>query len=218
MDALAEESGGCVGSSSPERLGTSRTVLLSHETGECFITRAGIQLRHGDPPMVVQCITDVYAQSDVHGYRELPRDELVNRFGHDATWTGIDTNDIPVRAGDRVSILALKIVDIAIARPPIERVSIMQAIGTSLQGRPGISNRLSIMWCGDVTRSCIQGMLDLRETRLRHTMSDVVIMTEDPYVQIHIPTARVEEELSAMSKKKQRHPLYSGFALASPRF
>ena len=156
VDALVQREGN--EATHPERLEHSRTILLSHETGECFITKQNIQLRHGDPPMVVQCITDMY-----DGYNESPRD-----------------------GDDKVSVMALKIVDIAIDRPPMERVSIMQAIGVSLQNRPGISNRLSIMWCGDVTRACIQGMLNLRDASLRHTMSHVVILTGDPYVQIHL--------------------------------
>ena len=197
----------------PERRETSRTVLFSHQTRECFVAKKGLHLRHGDPAVMVQCITDTYLQREGQGYQELSKEEIASRFSAEAkTITGINSNGDPVCGSDTVSVLALKIIDMAneISSPstsiggalssqstsiggasssntsPIDRVTAMHAIGVCLQRRPEMTHKLSVMWCGKVSVQATMDMLNLRHTCLRHTMSHVVIMTEDPYVQIHL--------------------------------
>lgn len=54
-----------------------------------------------------------------------------------------------------------------------------------------------VMWCGDVSRQQVTQMLQLRAS-LRHTMECAVILTDDPYIQVHIPIRNVENQLSCM--------------------
>lgn len=158
VDALSGQKG------YPEHSERSRTILFSHETGECYIAKEGIQLRHGvDPSMVlVQCVVDQYPEG---------------------------------------LVISLKVVDIIEKNMSArDRVGVMQALGRNFQSRPNLDPRLGIMWCGDVSRHDIMGMLGIRE-QLRHTMGFVVILTDDPYVQVHIPVGKVEEALSLCSKR-----------------
>lgn len=155
----------------PEHSERSRTVLFSHETGECYVTKPGIQLRHDDPPMVlVQAV--------------------------------VDRGDEP-----NIEFISLKIVDIITKNiSPRDRVGMMQALGRSFQSRSNLDPRLGVMWCGDVSRHDLIGMLGIRGN-LRHPMSHVVILTEDPYVQVHIPVGKVEEALSLSCSKRNKKPL-----------
>ena len=60
------------------------------------------------------------------------------------------------------------------------------------------------MWCGDVGRPEIAQMLQLRAS-LQHTMECAVILTDDPYLQVHIPIKDCEHQLGCMMVTQSLH-------------
>lgn len=182
----------------------SRTVMFSHLTGECFSVREGFHLDPGDPKVIVQCITEVYRQREGEGYADLSRDELESRFGVGALGsmggrakTGVNGAGEPVDGDEEVRFMCMKVVDVDVEDVNARgRAAIMQELGRRWAREASKrSNRMGVMWCGDATGDQVRSMLDLRRG-LRHEMECVVILTGDPYLQVHIPVGPAAECLS----------------------
>jgi hypothetical protein len=94
---------------------------------------------------------------------------------------------------DQGLVTSLKIVDVVSESKARDRVAIVQTLEKKLEARRAAggetSNRLGAMWCGEVTRASVCGMLSLRTSggMMRHKMGSVVILTGDPFLQVHTP-------------------------------
>lgn len=100
------------------------------------------------------------------------------------------------------TMISLHVMDVIVPKSSArDRAGVVQALGRCFGLRQNCT--LGIMWCGDVTRHDVLGMLELRKN-LEHTMSHVVILTDDPYVQIHLQVDRVEKSLLTSSNGKFR--------------
>lgn len=60
------------------------------------------------------------------------------------------------------------------------------------------TDRRGVMWCGEVTRIKVIQMLNLQKD-LRHPMESVVLLTENPYLQVHIPKDKVVLSMNNIS-------------------
>ena len=68
------------------------------------------------------------------------------------------------------------------------------------------TDKRGVMWCGEVTKTKVLQMIDLQKD-LRHPMESVVILTQDPYLQIHIPKDKAVHSLYNLKPGMQGPPL-----------
>lgn len=178
----------------------SRTVLFSHHTGECFVAKPCIHLQEGDPHMIVQVISDEYYLKEEAGFTPLNGNDIFQLTGGGyQKATGTNRLGVPVNGEEKIKVLSMKVIDVDVDedQDARTRVALMQSIGrkwsfmiqqkheTDVSGHYYTDKR-SVMWCGEVTKNQITQMLDLQKS-LRHQMESVVLLTNDPYLQIHIP-------------------------------
>lgn len=218
VDALqAAEQESSARSSTVESSDMSRTVLFSHSTGECFVAKECIHLRSGDPQLIVQGVVDAYTEREGVGYEDLCVTELKRRYGSDSRLTGVSGDGRLVNGDDRVFVTSLKAVDVVAAENCArDRVAMMQNFEKKLEMRRACretSNRLGTMWCGEVTRSAVCGMLSLRQPNgvIRHRMGSVVILTHDPFLQVHMQVDEVDASLLNRSSSSSRRSSISPF-------
>jgi hypothetical protein len=193
----------------------SRTVMFSHATGECYIVSPDMHLQEGDPPLIVQYVQDTYLRREGEGYVDLLPLEIGERFGSsNNNITGMDARTGEAVCGDeKVVLTSLKVVDCIIdeAASAKERVAVMQNIERKWSMSVTSTRRRGVMWCGEVHNNVdgILQMIELRQT-LKHCMEAVVLLTNDPFVQIHftsLDTVYMElqnyKEMRSMRKKKR---------------
>lgn len=195
----------------------SRTVMFSHATGECYIVSPDMHLQEGDPPLIVQYVQDTYLRREGEGYVDLLPSEIGERFGSSSSnnnITGMDARTGEAVCGDeKVVLTSLKVVDCIIdeAASAKERVAVMQNIERKWSMSPTSTRRRGVMWCGEVHNNVdgILQMIELRQT-LKHCMEAVVLLTSDPFVQIHftsLETVYMElqnyKEMRSMRRKKR---------------
>lgn len=89
---------------------------------------------------------------------------------------------------DDCSEPCMKVIDILYPRPssPRSRVAALQALGMRWAESQRRNGGLSVMWCGDLTRTSITNLLQLPKV-LKHTICSVILLTPDPLSQLHIP-------------------------------
>lgn len=179
----------------------SRTVLFSHSTGECFVAKKSIHLHPGDPQLILQGVVDTYTEKEGVGYEDVCGAELQKRFGTSTTqFTGVNGNGRAVNGDDPVLVTSLKIVDVVSDSKARDRVAIVQTLEKKLEARRAAgetSNRFGAMWCGEVTKAAVCGMLSLRTSggMMRHRMGSVVILTNDPFLQVHMSVDEVDQKI-----------------------
>ena len=170
----------------------SRTVMFSHHTGLCYVAKPCIHLQAGDPHMIVQVITEQYPTAAPSG---------VSSTGGGGGWhSSLKVVDVVCRSENaraRVAIMQ------SIERRWLAAAAAGAAKSASSDCSENGSNSSSssssrgMMWCGDVGRDEVTQMLHLRAT-LHHTMECAVVLTDDPYLQVHIPIKDCENQLSCM--------------------
>jgi hypothetical protein len=180
-----------------ERTERSRTILVSHHDRRCYIVKPPLRLSNGDPLMIVQCIAERYRVCDDRHFRALPPEKCDPGTGVNGTHA---ETGAPMRGNDPVLFCTLKVVDVVGVNhedSPRSRVAHMQALGRQWSchaeresDATGLAHRRGFMWCGDATRAHVVDLLKLRG-EMRHEMQSIVILTPDPYRQIHIPVEEV---------------------------
>lgn len=151
-----------------------------------------------------QGVVDTYTEKEGVGYEDVCAAELEKRFGTSTAsghrFTGVNGNGRPVNGDDPVLVTSLKIVDVVSDSKARDRVAIVQTLEKKLEARRAAgetSNRFGAMWCGEVTKAAVCGMLSLRTSggMMRHRMGSVVILMNDPFLQVHMSVDEVDQKI-----------------------
>ena len=190
----------------------SKTVLFSHSTGECYVAKYCIHLSDGDPHVVVQYILE--HQTPVHTRSSDSR--------CDDPTTAVNTTAITAAMAPLpppfAFVSSLKVVDIVPCSDHLnkgrmpsagERVVLMRNLesawvkelyqqsidnnGLSKLHASNFTDRRSVMWVGDANLNVVGDILNLQHT-LPHKMECLVLLTDDPFLQIHIPVAAAAQQ------------------------
>lgn len=190
----------------PDFVEESRTIMFSHHDEQCYVAQQCIQLERGDPPIIVQFITDIEVQPGADSQKEVSclkmvdvilaspehpdgvgvcpskRVEVMKRISEKWAWVSqnqiIEKQIIEKQNENQVEKVTTK----------SENRCWKLDSANSQKGR--YTDRRGAMWYGLVTSESIKQVCDLRRT-LRHTMECLIILTEDPHMQIHIPMQKL---------------------------
>lgn len=163
----------------------SKTIMFSHYDDECYVAVPCIQLEPGDPPMIVQYIVE------------------------DNGISCLKMVDVILSDPDHVD---------GVGRCPVERVAAMHSISkrwteqfqnanmsepSSSTTTTSLTNRRGAMWYGVASNVTLCQILDLR-CQLHHVMECIVILTDDPHMQYHLPIKVVQSRINDWISRKQQ--------------
>jgi hypothetical protein len=168
---------------------SSKTVFFSHDTGHCYAASAQMQLCPEDPPLIVQCITDVMVvvmhqapSQQQQQQHHMPQEQASTANATTTTTTTTTTMSVKVVDLDTDSFstgtpmipgLRMKILHDIAKRWELNRLTQKHA------------PKMDIMWAALPTKKCLKELVTMSKT-LPHTMDFISFMTSDPMTPIYV--------------------------------
>lgn len=176
--------------------GEKNTILFSHFTQKCYFANATTQLHAEDPsPLLVQF--------------------LCNPDGSAGCIKVIDILSPSLLPSSSPRIRAAHLQNLS------KEWSMTTTTTAAADGQPFTakrSDRVGVMWCGDLTCHTLCNLLHLQNTTLQHTVAAAVLLTPDPYLQLHIPWKYVlENEKSLLCQPHATPPVPVWYRNLIPR-